>query len=199
MDSCITPRVRRVLAQVKGCLLPQPQNLPEQSDPVGRATRLLHTQDHQNSYSEDSNQSLFQDSNNLANMDTMAQDDIMATQSFMDDLQHSSGDGSGGAPPDPQRTERIAAAAAAAAVDKSKVASMLDALALQQPLFMSSKYVKIADLNRHGPFALLQSDSVSYTGTSHFIASFDAAAFTSKLSARADGLRGSRMPWNGAP
>ena len=38
--------------------------------------------------------------------------------------------------------------AAAAAVDRGKVASMLDALALQQPLFMSSKYVKIADLNR---------------------------------------------------
>lgn len=30
-----------------------------------------------------------------------------------------------------------------------KVASMLDRLALQQPLFMSSKYVKLADLNRY--------------------------------------------------
>lgn len=40
------------------------------------------------------------------------------------------------------------AVSAAAAVDRAKVASMLDALALQQPLFMSSKYVKIADLNR---------------------------------------------------
>ncbi len=40
------------------------------------------------------------------------------------------------------------AVSTAAAVDRAKVASMLDALALQQPLFMSSKYVKIADLNR---------------------------------------------------
>lgn len=40
------------------------------------------------------------------------------------------------------------AVAAAAAVDRVKVASMLDQLALQQPLFMSSKYVKMADLNR---------------------------------------------------
>lgn len=151
MDSCNNQRMRRVLAQVKGCLLPQSQNFRGQSGSVGRATQLLHTQDHQNTCSEDSNQSLFQDSSNLATMDAMAQDDIMATQSFMDDLQHSSGDGSGGAPPASQHTERIAAAAAAAAVDKSKVSSMLDALALQQPLFMSSKYVKIADLNRWAP------------------------------------------------
>jgi hypothetical protein len=40
------------------------------------------------------------------------------------------------------------AAAAAANVDPARVASMLDQLALQQPLFMSSKYVKLADLNR---------------------------------------------------
>lgn len=40
------------------------------------------------------------------------------------------------------------AAAAAANVDPARVASMLDQLALQQPLFMSSKYAKLADLNR---------------------------------------------------
>jgi hypothetical protein len=34
------------------------------------------------------------------------------------------------------------------AVDKTKVAKMLDALVIQQPLFMSSKYIKLGDLNR---------------------------------------------------
>ena len=59
------------------------------------------------------------------------------------------------APMDMDATNNIdaEAAAAATAVDRAKVASMLDALALQQPLFMSSKYVKIADLNRWGALA----------------------------------------------
>lgn len=34
------------------------------------------------------------------------------------------------------------------AVDRARVASMLDALVIQQPLFMSNKYIKLADLNR---------------------------------------------------
>lgn len=36
----------------------------------------------------------------------------------------------------------------ASAVDRARVAMMLDALVVQQPLFMSNKYVKLADLNR---------------------------------------------------
>lgn len=154
--------LRRMLAQVKGCLVPQQYGVPELgSVPLVAAVQAQQlfnrhpsSQTPNPACSEDSNQSLFEDSRHYepAVCDPMTQGDSMETESFMDELRHSSGEGVAQAPPRRRNGHAVggaAAAAAAAAVDRAKVASMLDALALQQPLFMSSKYVKIADLNRH--------------------------------------------------